>query len=213
MNFVVTVFWMVGITSALNATDNMDGLAGGISFVAACMFAFVGIQTQQLGFSAISAVLAGSVLGFLAFNRPPARIFLGDSGSFFLGYALGAIGVMGAWSTHPVKASLVPILILSVPLVDLGYVVLARRIMGTTKGLIQSIVYCGQDHFSHRLVRIGFTRGQAVTFMLVLSLAVGVLAIALRNSHPAEAALLALQVVLVYVLVFALMRKAGAHDV
>ena len=120
---------------------------------------------------------------------------------------------MGAWSTHPVKASLVPVLILSVPLVDLAYVILGRWLTGKTNGLVQAIVYCGHDHFSHRLMVLGFTRPQCVWFLLALSLAIGVLAIALRNSLPAESMLLAFQVVVLYVLLFILMKKAGTQHV
>ena len=213
LNFAVTLPWVVGVTSALNAMDNMDGLGGGIAFIATALFAFVAVQTGQYAFGAVSLALGGAVLGFLVFNRPRARIFMGDSVSLFLGYALAAISVMGGWSTHPVKASLVPILILSVPLVDLGYVIVTRWVSGEARGIGQAIVYNGLDHFSHRLMNLGLTSTQAVGFLLTLSLAIGLLAVALRNSLPSEAVLLAVQVCLIYGLFLYLMKKAGNRHV
>ena len=171
------------------------------------------VQTGQYAFGAVSLALGGAVLGFLVFNRPRARIFMGDSVSLFLGYALAAISVMGGWSTHPVKASLVPILILSVPLVDLGYVIVTRWVSGEARGIGQAIVYNGLDHFSHRLMNLGLTSTQAVGFLLTLSLAIGLLAVALRNSLPSEAVLLAVQVCLIYGLFLYLMKKAGNRHV
>ncbi|MFP4029182.1 MAG: MraY family glycosyltransferase [Candidatus Brocadiia bacterium] len=207
LNYLVTLGWVVGVVSALNAIDNMDGLAGGISFMAALMFFFIGIQTGQTDLAVISIVLAGSVGGFLVFNRPPARVFLGDSGSFVLGYILAAIGVLGGWSTHPVKASLVPILILSVPLLDLAYVLLTRYFSRETKGLRDAITYRGHDHLSHRLVEAGFGEGEAVAYIIGFSTAVGVLAVAMRGSRPTEAILLAGEAVVLYLLFVGLIGK------
>lgn len=206
-NYAVSLVWTVGVVSAMNAIDNMDGLAGGLSFIAACLFFFVGLQTGQFAFAAISIAIGGATLGFLAFNRPPAQIFLGDSGAFLLGYALAATGIMGNWSTHPVKASLVPILILGVPLVDLGYVVLKRWVTGETHSIVDAITYRGHDHLSHRLEKAGFSKGYAVLVIFGLAAAGGILAVAMRNSRPTEAVLLLMQIILVYGLFYALLEK------
>jgi len=207
LEYVVTLLWVVGVVSAFNAIDNMDGLAGGIAFIAACLFAFVGAQTGQFPFMVVSLALAGAVLGFLLLNRPPAHIFLGDSGAFMLGYTLAAIGALGGWSTHPIKAALVPVLVLSVPLFDLGYIILARWLSGTTKGIGQAITYRGQDHLSHRLVALGFDKVDAVLFILVLSLGVGIMAVSMRNSLPVEAILLTLSAGITYLLLFIVIAR------
>jgi len=208
VNLAITMLWIAGMVSAFNAIDNMNGLAGGVGFISSCFYFFVALQTLQTQWAIAAAALAGALAGFLPFNFPKARIFLGDSGSYFLGYVLAALGVLGAWSTHPVKAAIVPLLILSVPIFDLSYVVLGRHLQGTTKSIIQAIVYCGKDHLSHRLVELGMSETRAVLLIWFIAATVGAAAVTLRNSRPTEAVILLLIFAAVYHIITILLRVA-----
>ncbi len=206
----LTFLWMVGMVSAMNALDHMDGLAVGVGLVAALMFFFVGAQTQQFSWAYLSIALAGGLLGFLVFNFHPARIFMGDSGAFFLGYTLAAMGVMGGWSTHPVKAAIIPVLILSVPIFDFAYVLASRYLGGTTSTILKTITYRGTDHLGHRLSRLGWRPQLVALFVYFVSVCVGVGAVVLRNVPPLEAVLLLGQLIMVYVIITILMHQHPA---
>lgn len=206
----LTFLWMVGLVSAMNALDHMDGLAAGVSLVAALMFFFVGAQTHQYSWAHLSAALVGALAGFLVFNFPPARIFMGDSGAFFLGYTLAAMGVMGGWSTNPLKAAIIPVLILSVPIFDFTYVLASRYLSGTTSGLLEAITYRGTDHLGHRLSRFGWPPRLVALFVYFVSVCVGVGAVVLRNIPPLDAVLLLGQFIMVYVIIVVLMRAHPA---
>lgn len=205
LDLILTVIWVVGVTSAFNGLDNMNGLAAGIAFLAAACYFFVGVQTHQYSWSLLSVALMGSTVGFLRHNFKPGRIFMGDSGSFFLGFTLAAMGVMGGWSTNPVKASIIPILVLGVPIFDLSYVVVARRGSNITHGLREMITFCGADHFSHRLVALGLSERKAVLFIYLVAACVGMGAVVMRNARPMDAILLLTQFVMVFLIIIILM--------
>ncbi|OGV48548.1 MAG: hypothetical protein A2X49_15285 [Lentisphaerae bacterium GWF2_52_8] len=206
-NLVLTMLWVAGLCSAINALDHMDGLAGGIAVIAAFSYLAVSIQTEQYFWGLLSVALMGSLMGFLFFNRHPAKIFMGDSGSFFLGYSLASIGIMGGWSIEPVKAAIVPLAILSVPLFDILYVLVARRLDGTTKSIIESITYCGKDHIGHRLCRMGFGQVGAVRLVYLLAISVSISALTIRNAGFEESLMLLLQIALIYVILIIVMKK------
>ncbi len=190
INLLITVMWVVGVTSAFNGIDNMDGLASGVAMIVSAMYLIIamqaflaaGTETSLSWFGLLAAGLIGANLGFLVYNLKPARIFMGDSGSFFLGFTLSALGVMGEWGRHPIISSSIPVLILGVPIFDFAYILVARILRGDTRTIRQVIEHCATDHLSHRLVWIGFSQRQAVFFIYLISLALGVSGILLRNS-------------------------------
>jgi UDP-GlcNAc:undecaprenyl-phosphate GlcNAc-1-phosphate transferase len=214
-NLAVTMLWLTGICSAMNAIDHMDALAGGIALVATLAYLAVSIQTGQMAWGLTSIALLGAVLGFLWFNRHPARIFLGDSGSFFLGFSLAAIGIMGGWSEYPVKAAIVPIAVLSLPIFDFVHVLIVRRWRGTTQTLRETITYCGKDHFGHRLMALGFRQVGAARLAYLLSATVAISALVLRDTDGLEAWLLAFQMIMIYTVISTIMLTAAppAKDV
>jgi UDP-GlcNAc:undecaprenyl-phosphate GlcNAc-1-phosphate transferase len=197
-NLSITMLWLVGITSALNALDHMDGMAGTISIVAAISYFFVSVQTGQNTWALISMGLIGSILGFLRYNWHPAKVFMGDSGSFFLGFCLASISILGGWSSNPLKASIIPIAIMSIPICDLFYVIITRRIKGVTHSIVESITYCGKDHIGHRLSKLGFSQAKAVIFVCLLSGSISISALIIRHVHYFESALLLIQIVMLY---------------
>jgi UDP-GlcNAc:undecaprenyl-phosphate GlcNAc-1-phosphate transferase len=168
-NFIITVFWILGITNAFNLLDNMDGLSGGIAAISSAFLGVYFINSGSLLLVSICFILTSSILGFLIFNFSPAKIYLGDSGALFIGYFLSVITILG---TKESGASLLiiilfPILILIVPIIDTVFVSITRRLRG------QSVFEGGKDHLSHRLVLLGLSERQAVLFLYIISILFG----------------------------------------
>ena len=199
-NLVITMLWLVGICSAINALDHMDGLAGGVSIIAAFAYFSVSIQTGQAEWAIITLALMGSLLGFLCYNKHPAKVFMGDSGSFFLGFSLASIGIMGGWSENPIKAGIIPIAILSVPIFDLCYVIITRRLNGTTNSIRESITYCGKDHIGHRLYNMGFSQARSAFLVFLVAFAISISALTIRQANYLESILLLIQIIMIYVI-------------
>jgi len=164
----ITIFWFVAISNAFNILDNMDGLCAGIAAIAAgAIFIYYGSNGNYL-IALMACLLAASSLGFLVYNFHPAKIFMGDCGSMFLGFMLAASAVIGTWrdiSNLVITTMAVPVLVLGIPVFDTILVTLTRRSHGRPfyKG--------GKDHASHRLVGLGMTERRAVLTLYVVSLA------------------------------------------
>ena len=177
-NAALTLFWLVGITNALNLLDNMDGLAAGVAAIAAgCLSAlfFTNGQTAE-GF--LLAAFAAALLGFLVYNFNPASIFMGDCGSLLIGFFLGSavlLYVSGDGPPHAFPAVLaVPVLLLAVPILDTTLVTIVRKLSG------RAISQGGRDHTSHRLVALGLTERGAVGLLYGLALLSGLLALGVQ---------------------------------
>jgi len=218
LDLFFTLVWIVGVTSAFNGVDNMDGLAAGIAVIVSSIyltiavqkFLVVGTETSLTWFGLLAAGLIGANLGFLVFNFKPARIFMGDSGSFFLGFTLSALGVMGEWTPNRLTSCTIPVLILGVPLFDFAYILVARILRGETRTIRQVIEHCAPDHLSHRLVWIGLSQRQAVLFIYMVSVAMGVSGILLRNSVSlVDGALALFQGVSIVLIIIILMATAS----
>jgi len=172
VNLIISLLWMVGITSAINSLDNTDGVAAGTSGITALAIFAIAWESKQVWLSFSSMALAGACIGFLRFNFNPAKCFLGDNGSLLLGFLLSSILIMGNWDTDPIKASLIPILLLSTPIADITIVTLLRYRSGYVKSLYEAITYCGRDHLAHRLLAAGYSvRQTALLFYLFATLA------------------------------------------
>jgi len=218
LDLLLTMIWVVGVTSSFNGIDNMDGLASGVATIVSTMylvialqaFFFAGTETPLSWFGLLAAGLIGSNIGFLLFNFKPARIFMGDAGSFFLGFTLAALGVMGEWSQNRIVSVSIPVLILGVPIFDFAYILLSRIIRGDTKTVREVIEHCAPDHLSHRLVWIGFSQPKAVLFIYMISFALGVSGVLLRNSTSYfDTALAFSQGLAIVVIVMVLMATAA----
>ncbi len=173
----LTIFWIVGITNAINILDNMDGLSSGITFVASA-FSFIYAYQSGLPFAAMLALLlAGASLGFLFFNFNPAKIFMGDCGSLFLGFSLALLTILGTWreATNLLASLMFPVALLAVPIFDTTLVSFVRTQSG------RSIAQGGRDHSSHRLVFLGLSERKAVLVLMLIAAGFGGLAVYLRN--------------------------------
>jgi UDP-GlcNAc:undecaprenyl-phosphate GlcNAc-1-phosphate transferase len=155
---LITMVWLVGVTNAFNLLDNMDGLAAGIGFIAAAFRCYFFQLDGNLDGAVVAATLAGALAGFLLFNFQPASIFMGDTGSLFIGMMVGGLNVMGpyAYNRGTIAVLMLPVLILLVPIFDTLFVTVARTLAG------RSIAQGGRDHTSHRLVALGMSERAAV---------------------------------------------------
>jgi len=167
-----TFLWMICVTNAINLIDGLDGLAASVSVVASCTFFLAGVVLGQPRTMMAAAVLSGAVLGFLPYNLPPARLFMGDCGSLLLGYMLAVIALDVQASGGPIMGTLVPIAVLAVPLFDTTFVTLTRFLRG------QSVTSGGTDHVHHRFVHLGLSEWRTVAILTVASAGFGGLALA-----------------------------------
>jgi UDP-GlcNAc:undecaprenyl-phosphate GlcNAc-1-phosphate transferase len=173
----LTVLWIVGLTNAFNMLDNMDGLAASVGLIAALLFCAAQVAVGDLFVPAVLLVLAGALGGFLVHNRAPARLFMGDAGSNFLGFLLGTLTVVGTFTREGYSrcSVLAPLLVMAVPLYDMTSVILIRLREG------RSPFQADRRHFSHRLVARGLTPPQAVWTIDLVTLAGGLGALLLHQ--------------------------------
>jgi len=163
-NLLLSVFWLVGITNAFNFFDNLDGGATGITLVASLTLFLLGFLGGQYLISSISLALAGASLGFLWWNRNPARIYLGDSGALFIGFILGVSLLQFEPNVESrIASALIPVFILALPIIDTSVAVVSRILRGV------SIFQGGRDHLSHRLIFLGFNRRKTAYSLWSLS--------------------------------------------
>jgi len=204
-NLVVTLVWVVGITNAMNLLDNMDGLSAGIATIAALWFGIIAAVNGQVLVASLAFALAGCAVGFLRHNRAPAKVYMGDAGSLFLGFVLAAIGIKLEFTTDPVIASLIPILVLTVPVMDTTLVVVERLRHGLPP------LRGGRDHLSHRLVRLGLPVGVAVGAIAGLGLIHGWMALLLSRVDLVSALIGAGLVLAVDAVLFALLATVPVY--
>lgn len=182
LNLIITVLWVVFITNAVNFLDNMDGLAGGVSAIAAAYFALMCSFSGQYLVGALSVAVLAACLGFLFYNLNPASIFMGDSGSQFLGFTLAAIGVKLRFPDNVTFVTwMVPVLVLGLPVFDTTLVIISRL-----RRRLNPATNPGTDHTSHRLVTAGMTQREAVLTLYVVSFILGMLAVFVTRASIAE---------------------------
>lgn len=186
----VTIFWIISVTNAVNLIDGLDGLAGGTSFIAALTLAAITWQQSSLlggtgmEVTALAIILAASVLGFLRYNFFPAKIFLGDTGSMFLGYALGTLAVMGVAKTATAISVIIPMVILGIPLLDVLFAILRRY--QSQRPIFQP----DKEHLHHRLMALGLSHRQTVLVIYGVNLVLGISAFLLTVLTNKQAVLL-----------------------
>ena len=177
IDLLITIFWIVGITNSINFFDNVDGGASGtVAISSLCLF-FLALQGGQSSIAALSLVLTGATTGFLLWNKPPARIYMGDAGALFLGILIATLTLR--FDPNPINLSAsfaLPILLLAVPILDTTVAVISRlrRRISPFQG--------GQDHLSHRLIRAGLSKRQAVLSLWLISAFYCFIAVAISNA-------------------------------
>ncbi len=177
LSLLATVLWLVGITNAINWLDGLDGLAAGVSGIAAVALLSVSFSLHQPAAGLLAAALAGACLGFLRHNFNPARIFMGDGGSYFLGFALAAISIVGPAKGLTSVSLLLPLLILSLPLADMSAVIMGRLSEG------RSPFYPDRRHLHHRLLQAGFSHRRTVLLIYAFTQWLAALALVVANAE------------------------------
>lgn len=189
----LTFIWVIGITNAINLIDGLDGLAAGVAFIASATLFFVSILNTRVDAAYLTAILCGSILGFLPYNFNPAKIFMGDTGAQLLGFLLASISIEGAIKSAAAFAIAVPILALGLPIYDTLFAMIRRKING------KPIMQADRGHLHHRLLDMGLTQKQTVIIMYLISAVLGAFAIlAMRvNSQRSYFILATIMVLLV----------------
>ena len=195
LSLIATVIWLVGITNAINWLDGLDGLAAGVSAIAALALLSVSFSLHQPGAGLLAAALSGSCLGFLRHNFNPARIFMGDGGSYFLGFSLAAISLIGPAKELTTVSLVLPLLILSLPLADMSAVIMGRVSDG------HSPFYPDRRHLHHRLLRAGFSHRRTVLLIYAFTQWLAALALVAANAEMRFLWLALATAVLVWVVV------------
>lgn len=210
VSIVVTIFWILLMTNAMNFLDNMDGLSAGISLIAALSFFACVFPMDQTFVAVMLMVFAGSVAGFLYHNFNPARIIMGDAGALFCGYFLATVAVLSTYHTangsaYSVRLA-IPIMALGVPIFDIISVVVIRWRKG------ESIMKGDKRHFSHRLVQMGMTPRQAVEFIYLVAGVTGLGAVLLSFVGMLGAFIVIAQVTGVFLLIVLLMNTGNGRE-
>jgi len=172
----ITAFWLVGISNTINLVDGLDGLAAGITLIGALALVTIAIQTGQILPATLALALLGGTIGFLRYNFNPAKIFMGDGGSLFLGFMLAGISVMGVFKLVTAAALALPLLIVGVPIVDTTFAIL-RRLWNR-----QPVFAPDRGHLHHRLLGAGLSHRTTVIFIYGLSLALAGIALGLLGN-------------------------------
>lgn len=173
---IITIIWIVGITNAINFIDGLDGLAAGVSGIASIFLVAIALINNQITEAILVSALFGGILGFLPYNFNPAKIFMGDTGSNFLGFALSVISIHGTMKQYTAIAVIIPILVLGIPIFDTSFAILRRLLNGKPPW------EADRGHLHHRLIDAGYSQKQSVLLLYTLSILLGVTALTVTNS-------------------------------
>lgn len=204
-NIVLTLLWIVGITNAFNFFDGMDGLASGLAILMAGFMGMVAFETDQPGLGWLAMAVIGACAGFFPYNfrgTQPAKIFLGDGGSTFLGFTLACLAVKGNWANHsPIVSFSNPLLIFGVLIYDMIHITVERVVTGKVHSVKEWLDYVGKDHLHHRLERALGSRQASVAMIFLLTICLGLSAMALRHAGLQEAVFLLVQAGLIVAMI------------
>lgn len=209
VQIILTVGWIIVCMNSFNLLDHMNGLAAGVGFISGSIFFFSASGNGQLFISTLLACFLGSIFGFLRYNFPSAKIFLGECGSSFIGYFLGCLAIMGTYYQYKPEQSFLPVLspllIFSLPFFDTISVIYIR--IRNKKPIFEG----DKNHLSHRLVRLGMTPSQAVIFCYLLTLACGIGALILKRMTTIGGIIVFFQTILILLCV-AILESTGRKN-
>lgn len=203
----ITILWIVAIINAVNLIDGLDGLAVGISSIASMTMLAVALFIGEPEIAVILAALAGACIGFMPYNLNPATIFMGDTGSTFLGYMLATLSIQGLFKVYALISFAVPFLILGLPIFDTAFAILRRVLSG------RSPFSADRGHVHHRLIDMGFNQKQAVAILYVVSVVLGLIAVVLTTSGEVRAMFIVAAVIIVLVIGGFVVLHNGNHRI
>ncbi len=200
MSGLTTILWIVFITNAVNFIDGLDGLAAGVSAIMSVSLVFIAVRVGEFSVAVIGLAVMGACFGFLPFNFNPAKIFMGDTGSTFLGFILATLSIQGVFKSYAIISFAVPLLILGLPLFDAMFAMIRRIYHG------QSPMSADRGHLHHRLIDMGFSQKQTVFILYAISGILGITAVILAESGTLRALIL-LICVLLFILISSVLHK------
>jgi UDP-GlcNAc:undecaprenyl-phosphate GlcNAc-1-phosphate transferase len=193
ISLIITVIWIAGITNTINLIDGLDGLAAGVAAIASLSLAYIAYINQRPEVALVTLAVAGSAMGFLPFNFNPAKIFMGDGGSLFLGFMLAAVSIVGPMKGAAAIATIIPVLVLGLPIFDTAFAIF-RRIMKR-----KPIMEADKEHLHHRILSKGMDQKRTVIVFYTLSGILGIAAVLVNNNMFVYGALL---IILTFALVY-----------
>ncbi len=177
---IVTILWIVGVTNAINLIDGLDGLSSGISLISCISLLIIFLMNgSPIIATVIVTAMSGALVGFLPYNFSPAKTFIGDTGSNFLGFMLAVVSILGVAKTYTAAVIVLPVIVLGLPIFDVLFAIIRRIVKGKS---IKAVFKPDKGHLHHRLVEKGFSQKQAVLILYGLSASLGMFAIILFDS-------------------------------
>ncbi len=186
LSFLITVLWVVGITNTVNLIDGLDGLAAGVAAIASMCISYTAVLSGQYEVGLAMLAVSGGALGFLPFNFHPAKIFMGDSGSLYLGFMIAVVSILGSTKGATLIATIVPFLVLGLPIFDTIFAIIRRWVNG------YPIMRADKGHIHHRIMATGMGQRRTVLIMYCISAIMGTIAILVVQRMMLEALLLSL---------------------
>ena len=203
---IATIIWIVFITNAVNFIDGLDGLAAGVSAIMSVSLVFISVRVGEYWVAVVGLALMGACFGFLPFNFNPAKIFMGDSGSTFLGFILASLSIQGVFKSYAIISFAVPLLILGLPLFDAMFAMIRRVYHG------QSPMKADRGHLHHRLIDMGFSQKQTVFILYAISGVLGITAVLLAEYGSMRALILMIAVLIFIVVMGRLPKGITSHE-
>lgn len=201
----ITIFWIVGMTNAINLIDGLDGLACGVSAISSTSLLIVTLMHADLEVAMLTAILTGACIGFLPFNMNPAKIFMGDTGALFLGYMLSVLSIVGVFKTTAVVSFLIPVIIFGYPLFDTVFAFARRILQG------RSPFSADRGHLHHRIIDMGFNVRQSVSILYCICSILGILAIMLSEQRTAASLIILVVALIIGLFNYALVKNKNTR--
>ncbi|MBQ3408225.1 MAG: undecaprenyl/decaprenyl-phosphate alpha-N-acetylglucosaminyl 1-phosphate transferase [Clostridia bacterium] len=196
MEYIITWFWIVGITNAINLTDGLDGLSSGITLIACVSLLIIfAINGSPIISIILITALAGGIVGFLPFNVNPAKTYMGDCGSNFLGFSISIISILGIAKTYTILVIIAPLIVLALPIFDTVFAVIRRIAKGKS---IKAIFQPDNGHLHHKLMKLGYSQKEAVLILYGVATTLGMFAIILIESGIWKAISFALLIIAIF---------------
>jgi len=208
LSVVLTYIWILGITNAFNFLDGLDGLCAGLGIVIMLFYALLSHLIGNPVMVYICLILAGALFGFLPFNfrhRKRALIFLGDTGSTFIGFTIAALSIYGDWGNNKITDLAIPIILLAVPITDMTLATIVRIVKKKVRTIGELLSYTGTDHFHHRLMSLGLSAKTAVTMIYILTILMGLLSLLLWKGDFQDSIIALLMAIIIFYVITAFM--------
>ncbi|MDD5766705.1 MAG: MraY family glycosyltransferase [Candidatus Marinimicrobia bacterium] len=205
VEILLTYLWILGIVNAFNCLDGMDGLAAGVGIIILGFFSWIAYSVGDMFLMVVSIILLGAILGFLPYNfrvRNKGLIFLGDTGSTFIGFTIAALSIYGNWGQDKSVDMIIPVLLLAVPITDMVMTTVIRTTRKQVRSLRELMAYAGNDHFHHRLQQLGIQPKQTVIVIYLLTIVMGLISLLLKHGDFASSLIsLAIGIIIFYMIV------------